>query len=124
MPGYARLEIARDEDFGEVTQSLPALLHVCRLNGLPGALIVSRQEAYDWRSSLRIGIGFAASRASVEGLRLAPVADHFNDGAREDVLAAARGAGIDCRIFRGEDAALAWIGASGDAAPGREEPRR
>jgi hypothetical protein len=109
LPGYARLDVSHDEDFAEVSHSMGALLQACRLNGLGGALVVSRQDAYDWRSSLRIGL--AANRADVDGLRLALVADHFNDGARDDVLAAARTAGLDCRVFRDEAAAIAWIAA-------------
>lgn len=124
LPGYARLDIDRDEDFGAVSQSIRAVLHVARLNSLPGALVVSRQGAYSWRSSLRIGIGFAAGDAGVRGLRLALVALHFNDGAREDVLASAQSAGLDCRVFRDEDEARDWLGASAGAARAPEAPRR
>ena len=115
--GHARLEIHRDEEFGKVSESIRSLLHICHLNGLRAALIVSLQDAFDWRSSLRIGIRFAASRAALQGLRLALVADHFNDGARQDVLAVAREAKFECRIFRGEAEAVAWL-SSGGAAPG------
>ena len=111
-PGYARLDIAADCDFGEVSESLRALLDLCRMNGLAAALVASAQSAQDWRSSLRIGLRFAAARAAVPGLRLGLVADHFNEGAREDVLAAARESGLECRVFRGEAEALAWIGAA------------
>ena len=110
-PGYARLVIATDAEFGHVSESIRALLQICRLNGLGGALIVSHQHALDWRSSLRVGIRFAASRDSIRGLRLALVADHFNDGAREDVLAVARDFALECRVFRREAEALAWLGA-------------
>ena len=112
-PGYARLEIARDTEFGEVSESIRALLHVCRLNRLRAALVVSHQDAFDWRSSLRIGIRFTASREALDGLRLALVAEHFNDGAREDVLAVAKQAGLDCRIFRSEAEAIAWLAPQG-----------
>jgi len=112
-PGYARLDIAQDADFTEVSESIRALLHICRLNRLRAALVVSRQDAFDWRSSVRVGIRFAASRDSIRGLRLALVADHFNDAAREDVLAVAREAGLECGIFRGEETALTWL----DGAP-------
>ena len=123
-PGYARLEIARDTEFGQVSESIRSLLHICHLNGLPAALLVSRQDAFDWRSSLRIGIRFTASREALDGLRLALVAEHFNDGAREDVLAVAKQAGLDCRIFRSEAEAIAWLRLSGGAACAREVPRR
>lgn len=109
-PGHARLDIVPDADFGYVSESIRALLHVCRLNRLPAALIVSRQDVFDWRSSVRIGIRFAASRDAIRGLRLALVADHYNDAAREDVLAVAQETGLDCRIFRRLDEALAWLG--------------
>lgn len=110
--GYARLDIDHDEEFGNVSESIRALLHVCRLNGLQAALIVSRQDAFDWRSSLRIGMRFAASRSPVRDMRLALVAGHFNDGAREDVLAVAKQVGMECRIFRSEPDAIAWLSAA------------
>src|SRR5690242_9808846 len=98
-PGYARLEIQRDEEFGRVSESVRSLLHVCHLNGLASALIVSLQDAFDWRSSLRIGIRFAASREALRGMRLALVVSHFSDSARDDVIAVAREAKLDCRVF-------------------------
>src|SRR5690348_11469319 len=106
--GHARLFVPTDQDFGQVCESIRALMQICRLNGLANALIVSRQPALDWRSSLRVGIRFAASRDAMPGLRLALVAEHFNDGARDDVLAVAREFGLDCRAFRSEAQALAW----------------
>lgn len=115
--GYARLDIPHDEDFGRVSESIRALLHVCRLNRFRGALVVSAQDAYDWRSSLRMGIRFAAARGATGDVRLALVAGHFNDGAREDVLAVAREAKLECRVFRDEAEALAWLAPSAGAAP-------
>lgn len=122
-PGFARLDIRHDEDFNTVAESIRSLLHVCRLNGLSAALVVSAQDAYDWRSSLRVGMRFAAARGTVDGVRLGLVARHYNDGARQDVLAVAREAGLDCRFFRSEPEALAWLASAG-AGPAREEPRR
>lgn len=116
--GYARLAIERDEEFASVSESIRSLLHVCRMNGLAAALVVSRQNAFDWRSSVRIGIRFAASRAALQGLRLALVADHFNDGARTDVLAVAQQVGLDCGVFRAEGEALVWLG----VGPGKGGP--
>lgn len=107
--GYARLDIARDEEFGHVSESIRSLLHICRLNGLRAALIVSRQDAFDWRSTLRMGIRFAVSREARLELRLALVTHHFNDLARQDVLAVASEAKLDCRVFRSEPDALAWL---------------
>jgi hypothetical protein len=119
--GYARLTIRQDEEFGHVSESIRALLHVCRLNGFRGALVVSDQDAFDWRSSLRIGLRFAAARGGAGDVRLALVVRHFNDGAREDVLAVAREAKLECRIFRGEEEAIAWLG--GGKPPSGESRR-
>ena len=113
---YARLDIARDETFANVSESIRALLQICHVNGLRGALVVSRQAAFDWRSSLRIGIRAAGMRDRARELRLALVAEHFNDGARDDVLAVAREANLECRAFRDEAEAIAWL-SSGGAAP-------
>lgn len=120
-PGFARLDIERDEEFGQVSESVRALLQVCRVNGLRNALVVSKQDAFDWRSSLRIGIRFAASRASFEELRLALVAGHFNDGAWHDVVSVAREAGLECQIFSDERKALDWLNG---AIPSPAEPRQ
>lgn len=122
--GYARLEVPKDADFVQVSESIRTLLDVCRMNSLPGALIVSAQDGFDWRSSLRIGLQFAAARGVAGGIRLALVAGHFNDGAREDVLRTARGVGMDCGVFRDEAEAIGWLGASDGGASGREGPRR
>jgi hypothetical protein len=72
---------------------------------------------------VRIGLRFAAARGTVSSLRLALVVSHFNDAAREDVLAVARSVAIDCRVFRREGEAISWL-SSGRAAPAPEEPRR
>lgn len=120
-PGYARLDISRDEDFGRVSESIRALLQVCRMNRFRGALIVSAQDAFDWRSSLRMGIRFSAARGAMPGVRLACVVRHFNDGAQQDVLAVAREARLECRIFRDEEEAIAWLG--GGKPPSGESRR-
>lgn len=114
-PGYARLHIAHDEEFGQVSESIRSLLHVCHVNGLGGALIVSAQDAFDWRSSLRIGMRFAAAPGGVDGIRLGLVAHHFSDSARRDVLAVAREAALECRIFSSEPEAIAWLTSAGPA---------
>ena len=121
--GYARLDLARGEDFARVCESVRALLHVCRLNRFPGALVVSGQDAFDWRSSLRIALRFAAVRGSLDGVRLALVAHHFNDGARADVLAVAGQLGLECRVFRRDAEAIAWL-STASATPAPEAPRR
>jgi hypothetical protein len=108
---HARLEIPSDEDFSRISESLRALLEVCRLNRLRGALVTSRQSAHDWRSSLRIALRVAAEATALGDLRLALVAEHFNDGAREDVVSVANQVGLQCRIFRNEPDAIAWLAA-------------
>jgi hypothetical protein len=106
---HARLEISADEEFTRISESLRSLLEVCRLNRLAGAVVTSRQSAHDWRSSLRIALRVAAEGAAGSGIRLALVADHFNDRAREDVLAVAKQVGLQCRIYRSEPDAIAWL---------------
>ena len=120
--GYARLDIPRDEDFGRVSESIRALLHICQLNALARALVVSHQDAFDWRSSLRIGIRFAAARGTMKDMRLALVVTHFNGDAKADVLAVAREAALECRVFQAEPEAVAWL--SGSATPAPAMPRR
>jgi len=113
-PGYARLDIEKDDDFSEVSESIRALLHVCRLNRLDAALVVSRQGALDWRSSLRIGIRFSASRGALPDIRLALVAGHDDPRVHADVREVAEEAGVKCRIFAAEEQALGWIADSGE----------
>ena len=122
-PGYARLDLGHDEDFAHVSESIRALLQVCRLNRFPGVLVASAQDAYDWRSSLRIALRFAAARGALDGVRVALVAHHFNDGARADVLAVARQLGLECRVFHRDAEAIAWL-STGSAMPAPEAPRR
>ena len=122
-PGYARLDLAHDEDFAHVSESIRALLHVCRLNRFPGALVVSAQDAFDWRSSLRIALRFAAARGSLDGVRVALVAHHYNDGARADVLAVAGQLGLECQVFRRDAEGIAWL-STGSGTPAPEAPRR
>ena len=121
-PGYVRLDLVHDTDFVHVSESIRALLHVCRMNGLNAALIASRQDAFDWRSSLRIGLRFAAARGSIAGARLALVTHHFNDGARADVLAVAGQLGLECQVFHGDAEAIAWL-STGSATPAPGGPR-
>ena len=106
---YARLEIEKDQDFTDVSESIRMLLQVCRLNGYGAALVVSDQEPFDWRSSLRVGIRFSASRAPMPVVKLALVARHDNEALQNDVCTAAREAGLDCRVFLEEGQAIAWI---------------
>lgn len=109
-PDYARLEIGKDEPFSDVTESVRALLHLCRLNRLGAALIVSHQVGFDLRSSLRVALKFVSSRpAPLPEVRLAIVAL----AAQEEMLAPLEQTGgeigIDCRGFREETRALAWL---------------
>lgn len=78
----------------EITESIRSLMHVCRLNRLPAALVVSHQFGFDLRSSVRVALRFVASRSSgAPPVRLAIVglvADEVMLGALEE---AAEGAG-------------------------------
>lgn len=113
--GYARLQVPKDEDFARVAESIRTLLYVCRLNGLRGALVVSAQDGFDWRSSLRIALRFVTA-GTAEGTRLALVAGHFNDSAYQDVLDVARSVGMECQVFRREPEAIDWLRAVGGEA--------
>lgn len=123
-PDYVRLEIAHDQDFNEVAEAIRTLLALCRLNRLRHALVMSEQDALDWRSSLRVGIRSIAIRSGHVDVRLACVVQHYSDGARADVLAAAQEAGLECRVFNREADALAWLSPSADAAPAQAALRR
>ena len=107
---YARLEIFQDQPFTDVTESFRALLQVCRLNRLSAALVVSTQDAFDWRSSLRVAIRFSAARGPLPVVRLALVSyAAANAGVQEDVCAVASEAGLECRSFHREDRARGWL---------------
>jgi len=108
-PHYARLEINKDQDFTEVSESIRALLQLCRLNGYRAAVVVSDQEPFDWRSSLRVSIRFSASRAPMPQMKLALVTRHNNAGVVNDVCAVAREAGLECEVFWNEAEAIAWV---------------
>ena len=116
-PDYARLEIARDREFHEVSQAVVTLFQVCRLNGLRNALIVSRQSGLDWRSCMRLGIRLTESRGILlpkgEG-KLALVEHDASDTARKDVGDVADEVGLICRVFKAEDAALRWLAGKAD----------
>jgi hypothetical protein len=70
---YARLSIGEDEPFDQVAESMRMLFQLCRLNTLHG-LVVSKQAALDWRSSMRVALRFIAIRGSAPAMRLAFVA--------------------------------------------------
>lgn len=78
---HARLALEKDEPFTSVTASVRSLFQVCRLTRLPGALIVSEQLGFDFRSSMRVALKFAAIRpAPLPGIRLALVAGAADEG--------------------------------------------
>jgi hypothetical protein len=110
---HARLEISAKDDFGHVVESIRMLLQLCRINGLRSALIVSHQSATDWRSSLRIGIKFCASRGVMPDCKLALVVHGAQPLQRDDVCQVAHEAGLACRVLESEDAALTWLKEAG-----------
>ena len=112
---HARLEIAAGEEFERVSESIRMLFQLCRVNGLRGALIVSRQAVWDWRSCMRLGIRFCASRGALPDARLALVVQGSELRQREDVTGVAGEAGLACRVFEHEPGALAWLRESGPA---------
>lgn len=109
-PDYARLEIGKDEPFADVTESVRALLHLCRINRLGTALIVSHQVGFDLRSSLRVALKFVSSRpAPMPEVRLAIVALVAPEEMLAPLEQAGYEAGLDCKGFGEETRALAWL---------------
>jgi hypothetical protein len=109
---YARLVIDRDQPFADVTESFRTLFQICRLNALPAALVVSLQDAYDWRSSLRVAFRFSASRGAMPAIQLALVAAHTIAAVGKDVVDVAQEIGLECKLFTREADAIAWISAA------------
>jgi len=109
-PDYARLEIAKDEPFSEVTESVRTLLQLCRINSLGSALIVSHQVGFDLRSSLRVALKFISSRpAPMPDVRLAIVALVAQQEMLDPLEQTGSEVGLECRGFRDEPQALAWL---------------
>jgi hypothetical protein len=106
---YARLGIHKTQAFNEVSESLRSLFQICRLNDFRAALIVSTQDAYDFRSSLRIALRFAASRSALPGIKLALVVAGADFGIRKDVQDVAEEVGLECKLFALEEQAISWI---------------
>jgi hypothetical protein len=105
--GYARLSIGEDEPFDQVSESMRMLFQLCRLNALHG-LVVSKQAALDWRSSMRVALRFIAIRGSAPDMRLAFVAKAGED-VRGAVCSVAETAGLQCAVFRSEEKAVKWL---------------
>lgn len=106
---HARLVIPEDQDFGEVSESIRMIFQLCRVNALSGALVVSLQSPTSWRSSIRVGIRFGAGRGTLLASKLALVVQGSEARQRDDVCAVAKEAGVSCRVFEDERAALAWL---------------
>ena len=106
---YARLEISADDDFADVSEAIRMLFQLCRVNKLPGALIVSLQGPTAWRSCMRLGIRFAHGRGTLPDSKLALVVQGTEATQRDDVSDAAKEAGLACRVFDDERTALAWL---------------
>jgi hypothetical protein len=109
---YARLVIDKHQPFADVTESFRTLFQICRLNVLPAAVVVSLQDPYDWRSSLRVAFRFSASRGAMPEIRLALVVAHTVSSIGKDVLDVAQEIGLECKVFTREADAIAWISAS------------
>lgn len=84
------------------------LFQLCRVNNLRGALIVSLQAATDWRSCMRLGIRFSASRGALPSALALTVPD-ATQRQQSEVCDTAHEAGLVCRVFDDERRALAWI---------------
>jgi hypothetical protein len=106
---YARLDIEKTLPFGEVTESLRSLFQICRLNDFRAALIVSDQDAYDCRSSLRIALKFTASRGAIPPIRLAMVIANGDFGVRKDIQDVATDVGLECKTFAKEKDGVSWL---------------
>jgi hypothetical protein len=108
-PNYARLRIEKMQDFSEISESLRSLFQICRLNDLKAALAVSTQDAFDFRSSIRIALRFAASRSAIPQVKLALVVSGADFAIRQDVQKVAEEVGVECKLFAVEEQAVAWI---------------
>jgi hypothetical protein len=108
-PKYARLTIEKLQAFGDVTESLRSLFQICRLNDFKAALVVSYQDAYDFRSSVRVALRFAASRSAIPPIKLALVVSGADFGVRGDVQDVAEELGLECKFFFVEEHAISWI---------------
>jgi hypothetical protein len=106
---HARLQIGHDEAFQEVTESVRSLLQVCRVNRLPAALVVSEQDDFDWRSSLRVAVRFYCARYPLPRLRLALVKAVASPALARELAGFIRQMGLECQTFGAEAAALAWL---------------
>jgi len=103
------LFVERDRPFDEVTESIRSALHVCRMNALPAAMVISEQAGFDWRSCMRVAIRFVAIRWELSDTKLALVVFNVEEGIRNEVRNVAVEAGFDCEIFDQEAAAIAWV---------------
>jgi len=114
-PDYARLVIEKDRPFDDVTESIRTIFQICRVNELPAAIVVSEQNAFDWRSSLRVAIRFISTRWSAPEIKLGLVVFSADASIREDVCKTATDSGFECKVFDQEADAIAWV-AGGRAA--------
>ena len=110
---HARLAIPKDEDFGDVSETVRMFFQLCRVNRLSGALIVSLQDPTAWRSCMRLAIRFSDSRGTLPHSKLALVVAGADSKQRDDVRLVAEQAGLACRVFQDEAKALAWLKAPG-----------
>jgi hypothetical protein len=114
-PNYARLFIDKQRPFDEVTESMRSVLQICRVNGLPAAIVISEQDAFDWRSSLRVALRFIATRWGASQIKLGLVVFSADPDIRQDVRKTATDAGFDCKVFDEEADAVRWVTLGGGA---------
>lgn len=115
-PNYARLFIDKQRPFDEVTESLRTVLQICRVNALHAAIVISEQDAFDWRSSLRVAIRFVAARWGAAEIKLGLVVFTADAKIRQEVRKTATEAGFDCKVFDEEADAVRWVTREGGAA--------
>jgi hypothetical protein len=106
---YARLAIGADDAFQDVTESVRSLFQICRLNELEGALVVSEQDDFDWRSSLRVAVRFYRVRYTLPPLRLALVKPGAAPRIAAEVVDFVAQAGLACACHGSEAEALVWL---------------
>ena len=112
---HARLEVEKDAPFTDVTESVRTLLQVCRLNQLTAGMIISHQSGFDFRSSVRVALKFAAARpAALPHIRLALVALVAEDFTVQAVVELAQELGLVCKAFGDERSATAWLNGGAD----------
>lgn len=109
-PTHVRLLIEKDLALSEIPEAFRTAMQVCRLNDIPGALIVSEQLDLELRAGLRAGLRTLVARTLMPPVSLALVG--LNASALEAFLAVKSFAddhSIPCELFDAERVALEWL---------------